>query len=205
MHISDIWVFALYINALGAIREDYKVTNNLDIFRNEFLGANTWAQRKDGVPLNLLDNLSVEELMRAETELIKAVSLRDDWPIVGLGHIKSKDALPTLIKLLADSKGVMRVKIAHSIFQISQDDKMKDIVLDTMPKITGEFELIDVLYYLPFFKDNKITDLLHSYRNHKKYLVAYNATRYLGLPTDEVVEKFRNKEKPKGFWAKLFG
>jgi len=190
---------------LGAITDDYKVTNNLDIFRKEFLGADTWAQRKDGVPLDLLNNLSVEELKVAEVELIKAASLRDDWPIVGLGHIKSKDALPTLNKLLTNSKGAMKVKIAHSIFQISQDDKMKDIVLDTMPKITGEFELIDILYYLPFFTDERITDLLHSYRNHEKYLVAYNATRYLGLPTDEVVEKFRIKENPKSFWKKLFG
>lgn len=178
---------------------------NLEIFKKEFLAANTWAQRKDGVPLDLLDNLSIEELKVAESELIKAASLRDDWPIVGLGHIKSKDALPTLFKLLADSKGAMKVKIAHSIFQISRDDKMKDIVLETMPQITGEFELIDVLYYLPFFKDKRITDLLHTYRNHKKYLVAYNATRHLGLPTDEVVDKFRNQEKPKSFWNKLFG
>lgn len=181
------------------------MTDNLNIFRKEFLGANTWAQRKDGVPLDLLDNLSIDELKVAESELIRAASLRDDWPIVALGHIRSKDALPTLLKLLADSKGAMRVKIAHSIFKISADEKMKDIVLETMPQITGEFELIDVLYYLPFFKDKRITDLLHSYRNHKKYLVAYNATRYIGLPTDEVVEKFRNPEKPKSFWKKLFG
>jgi hypothetical protein len=181
------------------------VTTNFDIFKKEYLKANTWAQRKDGVPLNLLDNLTNEELKAAEVELIKAASLRDDWPIVGLGHIKSKDALPTLVKLLSESKGAMKVIIAHSIFQISQDEKMKDIVLETMPQIKGEFELIDVLYYLPFFKDNKITDLLHSYRNHKKYLVAYNATQYLGLPTNEVVEKFRNKKKPKSFWDKVFG
>lgn len=181
------------------------MTDNLDIFRKEYLGANTWAQRKDGVPLDLLDNLSAEELKVAESELIKAAGLGDDWPIVTLGHIKSKDALPILFKLLADSKGAMKVKIAHSIFQISRDDKMKEIVLETMPQITGEFELIDVLYYLPFFKDERITDLLHKYRNHKEYLVAYNATRYLGLPTDEVVEKFRNPEKPKSLWNRLFG
>ena len=179
--------------------------DNLDIFRREYLGASTWAQRKDGVPLDLIDNLSIDELKVAEDELIKAASLRDDWPIVGLGHIKSKDALPKLVKLLSESKGTMKVKIAHSIFQISQDEKMKDIVVETMQQITGEFELIDALYYLSLFKDSRITELLHSYRNHKKYLVAYNATRYLGLSTDEVVEKFRNKEKPKSFWDKLFG
>ncbi|MCC6372747.1 MAG: hypothetical protein IT236_17215 [Bacteroidia bacterium] len=134
---------------------------------------------------------------------MKAAILLDNWPIIGLGHIKSKEALPILYDLLEKSKGAMKVIIAHSIFQIVQDEKMKDIVLETMPKITGEFELIDVLYYLPDFKDQRITDLHHSYRNHEKYLVAYNATRYLGLPTDQVVQKFRDK-KEKGFWRKLF-
>ena len=181
------------------------MTNNLDIFRKEFLEANTWAQRKDGVPLDLLDNLTDEELKIAEVELINVVSLKDDWPIVGLGHIKSKDALPTLYDLLDKSKGSMKVTIAHSIFQICQDTKMIEIVLETMPRITNQYELIDVLYYLPDFKDKRITELHNNYRNHKEYLVAYNATRYLGLPTDEVVEKFREKKKHRSIWDRLTG
>ncbi|HRO68938.1 MAG TPA: hypothetical protein PK951_01125 [Chitinophagaceae bacterium] len=181
------------------------MANNFDIFKKEFLEANTWEQRKDGVPLYLLDRLTKEELKSAEAELIKAASHLDEWPIVGLGHIKSKHAVPTLLKLLSRSKGAMKVIIAHSIFQISQDEKMKEIVLETVPQITGEHELIDVLFYLPLFKDNRITDLLSSYTNHPKYLVAYNATRYLGLPTDEVVAKFRNNDNPKSFWDKLIG
>lgn len=181
------------------------MTKNLDIFRKEFLEANTWAQRKDGVPLDLLDNLTAEELKIAEIELIKIVSLRDNWPIVGLGHIKSKDALPTLYDLLDKSKGSMKVTLAHSIFQICQDLKMVEIVLETMPRITNQYELIDVLYYLPNFKDKRITELHHSYRNHKEYLVVYNATRYLGLPTDEVVERFRDKKEQRSIWDKLMG
>ena len=180
------------------------MTDNLDIFRKDFLNADSWGQRKDGVPLDLLDNLSQDELKIAEQQMLKVLSLRDDWPIIGLGHIKSKEALPSLYNLLEESKRAMKVIIAHSIFQIAQDERMKDIVLETMPKITNEFELINVLYYLPKFKDQRITDLHHSYRNHKKYLVAYNAARYLGLPTDEVVQKFRDKEQ-NGFWRKLFG
>jgi hypothetical protein len=181
------------------------VTNNLDIFRKEFLEANTWTQRKDGVPLDLLEKLTCEELKIAEIELIKVVSLKDDWPIVGLGHIKSKDALPKLYDLLAKSKGPMKVTIAHSIFQICQDNKMIEIVLETMPRITNQYELINVLYYLPDFKDKRITELHDNYRNHKEYLVAYNATRYLGLPTNEVVEKFREKEKNKSIRDRLTG
>jgi hypothetical protein len=168
------------------------VKNNLDIFRKEYLKANTWAQRKEGAPLYLLDNLSAEELKAAENDLINVVSLQDNWPIVGLGHIKSKNSLPALYKLLEGSKGVMKVTIAHSIFQIAQDENMINIVLETMPGITNECEIIEVLYYLPDFKDERIIDLHHTYRNHKDYLVAYNATRYLGLPTDEVVKKFQN-------------
>jgi len=181
------------------------VTNNLDKFRKEFLQANTWAQRKDGVPLYLLDNLTTEELIIAEVELIKVLSLKDDWPIVGLGHIKSKDALPTLYDLLAKSKSSMKVTIAHSIFQICQDTKLIEIVLETMPRITNQYELIDVLYYLPGFKDKRVTELHHNYRNHKEYLVAYNATQSLGLPTNEVVEKFREKKKHRSIWDRLTG
>lgn len=161
------------------------MVTNLDIFRTEYLHANTWVQKKDGVPLDILDRLSASEIKIAEAELIQAASLRDDWPIIGLGHIKSKNALPTLYELLGKSNGAMKVKIAHSIFQIVRDSKMIEIVLDTMPVITNKFELIDVLYYLPGFKDSKITELHHTYRHHKDYLVAYNATRYLGLPEHE--------------------
>jgi len=188
------------LGAIIATTTYYRVTNNIEIFKREFLGANTWAQRKDGIPLDLLDKLTNDEIKVAELELIKVLSLDDDWPIIGLGHIKSKDALPLLFKLLEKSKRTMKVKIALSIFQISQDEKMKDIVIETMPHITGEYELVDVLYYLPKFQDKRITELLHIYRNHKNYLVAYNATQNLGMPTDEVVKKFRNNEKPKSLW-----
>jgi len=181
------------------------VTKNIDIFRKEFLEANTWAQRKEGVPLDLLDNLTDEELKTAEIELIKVVSLQDNWPIIGLGHIKSKDALTKLYELLNVSKKAMRVTIAHSIFQICLDTRMIEVVIETMPGITHEFELIEVLYYLPNFKSKRITELHHSYCNHKNYLVAYNATRYLGFPTDEVVEKFREKKQQTSLWDRLLG
>lgn len=166
---------------------------NIDLFRKDFLEANTWAQRKDGVPIDLLDNLTKAELKIAETELIHALSLRDDWPVIGLGHIQSKAALPKLYELLKDSNGPMKVTIAHSIFQICQDAQMIDIVLHTMLVITNPFELIDILYYLPDFNNKSITELHHGYCNHTDYLVAYNATQSLGLPTDEVIERFRNR------------
>lgn len=181
------------------------MTNNLDIFRRGFLGANTWAQRKDGVPLDLLDNLSANELKIAEAELIQSANLSDSWQIIGLGHIKSLKALPTLYKLLDQSEKGMKVTIAHSIFQITGDPKIIDIVLSEVPKIANQYELINVLYMLPDFKDERTLTLLNNFRSDKAYLVAYNATQALGLPTDAVVAKFKQPNKPKGFWKKLFG
>jgi hypothetical protein len=169
------------------------LTNNLEIFRKEFLNAKTWAQRKEGVPLDLLDNLSIEERKIAETELIKAATLGDTWPIIGLGHIQSKDALPTLYNLLSKSEKGIKVAIAHSIFQINQDKGMIDIALEETSRLTNWYELIDVLYLLPDFTDKRIDEMLNNYREHKEYLIAYNATRALGLSTKEVVEKFKNK------------
>ncbi len=188
-----------------AILEKLTLINNLEIFRQEFLGANTWAQRKDGVPLDLLDKLSEDELKTAEVELIKSANLDDTWPILGLGHIKSTQALPTLYNLLDKSKKGFKVTIAYSIFQISKDQKMIEIVLQELPKTTDQYELVDVLYMLPAFNDEKINTLLNNYRNHKEYLVAYNATRALGISTDEVVKKARQQNKKKSFWKKLLG
>jgi hypothetical protein len=93
----------------------------------------------------------------------------------------------------------MKVTIAHSIFQICQDPKMVDIVLKEMPRITSQYELIDLLHMLPSFKDERVAALLNSFRDHEEYLVAYNATRALGLPTDDVVKQFRDKDQNKGF------
>lgn len=170
------------------------MADNLEIFRNEFLNANTWAQRKDGVPLYILDKLSSEELKTAETELIKAVNTGDTWIITGLGHIKSKDSLPVLYRLLPKTKKNIKVTIACSIYKICQDRNMIDIVLEETPRIISQIELIDLLYLLPELKDKRVTEMLNNFRNHREYLIAYNATRALGLPTDEVVEKFRNKK-----------
>ena len=169
------------------------MSSNIEIFLKDFLGASTWGQRKDGVPLDLLDNLTPDELKTAELELIKSANLGDTWPIIGLGHIKSTQALPALYSLLDESKQSFKVTIAYSIFQICKDEKMIGIVLQELPKITNQYELIAVLYMLPAFTDDRISVLLNNYRDHKEYLVAYNATRALGLSTDEVVKKFSAK------------
>ncbi len=181
------------------------MTNNIQIFRQEFLGANTWAQRKDGVPLYLLDKLSPSELKTAEDELIQALNPGDTWPVLGLGHTRCTRALPKLYNLLHKTNKGFKITVAHAIFMICKDPEMIAIVLEELPKTSNQYELIEVLYLLPAFNDEKITAVLNNYREHKEYLVAYNATRALSLPTDEVVKKALIRNKKKNFWSRLFG
>ena len=181
------------------------MSDRLQIFRDEFLNANSWAERKDGVPLDLLDDLSVEELILAEKELINILSTKDDWPIMGLGHIKSQNSLTKLYDLIPESKKGMKITIAHSIYQICEDTEMIEIVLTEIPKISDQYELIHIVYLLAGFENQKVDEVLNSLRQHKEYIVAYNATQAMGLSTQKVVAKFRKKdaENSVDLWSKI--
>ena len=77
--------------------------------------------------------------------------------------------------------------------------------MKAVPKIKSQHILFDVFFMLSDFKDERIVALLNSYREHEEYLIAYNATRALGLSTDKVVQKFREKNQRKGFGKNCWG
>jgi hypothetical protein len=98
----------------------------------------------------------------------------------------------------------MKINVAFAIFQIIGEAEMVEVVLEECPKITDEYALIDILWLLPAFQDSRITALLEQYTHEKRYLIAYNATRYLGRPTDEVVKRFRKERKPASWLKRWF-
>lgn len=155
------------------------MSNGLNAFRNEFLGANTWAQRKDGIPLYLIDLLSDEELLVAEKELIERIQLEDTWPIIGLGYMGSSKALPKLYALLEKSRHLVRITLAHAIFKINHDPDMKDLVLQETAAIENWSQLIEVIYMLADFKDERSQTLLMHLAEHPDYLVSYHAKKVL--------------------------
>lgn len=175
-----------------------------EYFQRDFLHANTWNQRKDGVPLSLLDRLTPDERLLAEDQLIEAAGSDDSWPILGLGHLRSKKALPVLRALLEKCRLGMKIYVAFAIFQITGEVEMVDVVLEELPKINNEYALIDILWWLPAFRDRRITALLEQYTHDKRYLVAYNATRNLSRSTDEVIERYRKERKPPSWLKKCF-
>ncbi len=159
------------------------MTKALEAFYKDYLHANSWAQRKDGPPLSLLDKLNPQEKEIAEEELINQASVGDAWPIIGLGYLKSKLALDKLYNLLDSGSEGIKVIISHAIFQINNDPEMIEIAIKETEKLKEWYEIIDILYMLPDFNDSRVNNLLTNFCNHKEDLVAYNARRALGLPT----------------------
>lgn len=94
----------------------------------------------------------------------------------------------------------MKINVAYTIYQINRDARMVEVVLDELPKITNEFTLIETFHLLPIFQDPRITALLERYTHDGRYLVVCNAAEALGRPTDEIIERFRKKERVKRWW-----
>lgn len=154
----------------------------------EYLEANSWAERKDGVPVEILDELTSEEKEKAEGELIKRLDIRDDWAAIGLGHMKSEKAAPILYDLLAKASGVVKAQIATALWKICGDAEMLQVVLNlSQPSFLSrkssyyEFKQIDIIYCLAQFPQSEARARLEELTVDEKYLVSYNAKRALEL------------------------
>ncbi len=192
-------------------------SKRLENFRNGFLNANSWEKRKDGPPLYLLDALTESEKKIAAKELCDAAIPGDSWHIIGIGYLRSEESLPKLYSLLTKGGHGFRVAVAHSIFLTNKDPAMIRFTLDETAKIDSQTELIDVIYLLPAFGNEDVNAMLDNLRYHPEYLVAYNATRALGLPTDDVIHKFRSTKlktdspgdketvSRESWWKNIFG
>jgi hypothetical protein len=134
-------------------------------FDRWFLHANSWQERKDGVPLELLDKLNPEEKQRAEEALISRLSTGDSWPPRGLGHLRSKNAVRPLRGLLPKAKGSVRAAIALAIWQIDGDPQMADdLVAVSRDNYTDDshsvktFTMIDIIYCLAYLSSGTATN-----------------------------------------------
>ena len=143
----------------------------------------------------IIDKLNKVEREQVETALIKKLSQRsDDLLIVTtLSYLKSHKSLDILYKLLNEAKSTGKVIIASSIYEIAKDEKMIDAALEASEPLTNWWDLIGVFYYLAKFNTQRTDDFIRKFFDHKEYLVAYNATRAMGLPTEPVVQKFKER------------
>ncbi len=151
--------------------------NVYEEFTRSFLEPPTWTIRKDGIPLELFDAMTDEQKVMAEQELLKRISLNDNWPITALGYIKSIKSKDKLYILLPEAAGIMKVHIALALWRICEDETMIDIALDQSYAIKDTFSLIDLIICLHDFNVPQTIDRIKDFHNHADYLVSYNAKR----------------------------
>jgi hypothetical protein len=154
----------------------------------EFLEANSWAQRKEGVPLELLDALDEDELAMAEEALIQRLSTGDDWPARGLGYLRSQNALTALRALLPRATGTVRAATGLAIWQISRDATMcGELIRLSHEEYTDDdkswktFTMIDVIHCLAHLPYPAAVARLEELKTSGNSLIAYNANYALGL------------------------
>lgn len=144
-----------------------------------FLDDPTWEKRKDGPPLELFDRMTAEERQAAEEELLRIVSLRDNWPVIALGYLRSHKAKDILYELLPGAEGEMKVDIALALWRIGRDEELVDIVLNASRTEESPFQLINMLYSLAQFGVPETEERIEQLLDHEDDLVSYNARQAL--------------------------
>lgn len=147
---------------------------------------------------SIILSLSEQEKLEVEDRLIKMLSNSND-ELIGetLVILKSKKALPILNdKLSKAKKPSLKIIWASYINEIEGgSDQMKNIAFEELKKVSGSYTLIEVFYYASRFNDSRINNEIRKFINHKDYLVAYNARKYLGLSTKEIQGRRLKNEK----------
>lgn len=146
-------------------------------FEKDFLNANSWPQRKDGFPVDLLDALSPEERERAIVILKNKLDGRDDWPIQAMAHLHVSESLPTLRKLLQNvNEPATRAMIATAIYELAGDLTMEEEVaaVAASRKLLW-VQRLDAIHCLGRFKTDSARQLLNELTNDPDYLVSSNA------------------------------
>lgn len=146
-------------------------------FENDFLNANSWGQRKDGFPSDLLDALDVEEKRQAVKILIGKLDGRDDWPIRAMAHLRVKESIAMLRSLLSETKSpVIRAVTATAVYELTGDDTMENEVITvcTMSDLHWGYR-IDAIHCLARFKTESARHVLDELTRDSDYLVSYNA------------------------------
>ncbi|WP_046244558.1 hypothetical protein [Hymenobacter terrenus] len=165
----------------------------LAYFRQQYFGpVDHYLGWHDGYEADFicLDQLTIAERGQAETELLAAVQTRPGDPraLLGLGHLRSRAALPALHNCLP----FWATYALNAIAQIDAQALDKAQLLHELRNTTSEYQLIDFLvgiraYFTLAHVGTAITAQIFRLLHHAQYLVRYHALQTLrrlyALPT----------------------
>lgn len=152
-------------------------------FAEAFLQPGSWATRKDGCPLELLDALTPEEKHHAERALLAALG-GDSWHVQALGRLRAESALPALRAMLATATAELAGHVAVAIWKIAGDSNMPGRVLELSrvhytedPKSSKTFTMIELTYCLAEMRTADTDARIVELRSSGNYLIQWNASR----------------------------
>jgi hypothetical protein len=166
---------------------------NIDKLVDEVIPPGDYQHRNGFNNIPIIDELTVSEKQLLEKALIQKLQSEagkeiDTLIVETLAYLKSVASLPMLKNLLQVSNdGVIRLRIATAIFEISQDAEMVDIAVSLVKEMDNKkdayyvYKLSSAFYYILKFKNEKTKQLIKEYASHPEYLISYNAQQALEL------------------------
>jgi HEAT repeat protein len=179
-------------------------SHNWDRFYESFFGDPYMAWH-DGLDGNALNSLTSEEKEEAEHLLIEALQKSNDYrPIVGLGELGSKKALPILKEKLNHLWGKALVDAASALRKIENDDSYAENIILVLKNDASFYNRLVAAIELRHFKTPEVVKALFEAVKDPEYLVRNHACESLLFLHDfkpeiaEHEEIFQNITSPQG-------
>ena len=178
---------------------------NIEHLIQELIPPNDYQNRNGFSNEHIVLSLTEKEKVEVERNLIEILEKKED-DLIGetLTLMKSTKSLPTLQKRLDLTKSpTMKIVWASYINEIKNgDERMKEIALNEMDKISEKYTRIGIFHHLAKFRDYRINDKIRNFINHEDYLTAFNARTSLGIETAEIIkrEQIKNGIQSKKWW-----
>lgn len=199
MHFRKTFVY------LGVVSKLKNEVRTIEQLIKELIPPNDYQHRNGFSNEHIVLSLTEKEKLEVERTLIEMLEDKED-DLIGetLTIMKSTDSLPTLQKRLnLTNSSTMKIIWASYINEIKNgDEKMKEIALSEMDKVSEKYSRIGIFHHLAKFRDDRINNKIRNFINHKDYLTAYNARTSLGIDTAEIIkrEQIKNGIGTKKWW-----
>ena len=177
---------------------------NWDRFYESFFG-DPYIAWHDGLDVDALNSLTGEEKEEAENLLLDALQKTNDYrPIVGLGELRSKKALPILKEKLDHLWGKTLVDAASALRKIENDDSYAEKIILVLKNDASFYNRLVAAIELRHFNTPEIVKALFDAVKDPEYLVRNHACESLlflhGFKPEiaEHEEVFQNITTPQG-------
>jgi HEAT repeat protein len=177
---------------------------NWDRFYESFFGDPYMAWH-DGLDVDALNSLTREEKKETEHILLDALQKSNDYrPIVGLGELRSKKALPILKEKLSHLRGKALVDAASALRKIENDDSYAEKIILVLKNDASFYNRLVAAIELRHFKTPEVVKPLFDAVKDPEYLVRNHACESLlflhGFKPEiaEHEEIFQNITTPRG-------